>query len=90
MTHLSKLLADAGIPEDLKRQIREAAGKDEDESKRRLRAMLPLFEEARDAITTIPLATARLRGLRLDLADRMDDVGVPERWTALLAAQEKP
>mgnify|MGYP001579451678 CR=1 FL=1 len=28
MTHLSKLLAGAGIPEDLKRQIREAAGKD--------------------------------------------------------------
>lgn len=59
-------------------------------AERRLRAMLPLFEEARDAITSIPLATAKLRGLRLDLADRMDDVGVPERWVALLAAQEKP
>ena len=28
MTHLSRLLENSGIPEDLKRQIREAAGKD--------------------------------------------------------------
>ncbi len=40
----------------------------------RLVAMLPLFEEA------------RLRGLDLTLADRMDDVGIPDRWKARQAA----
>jgi len=46
----------------------------------RLDAMMPLFEEARDALPAIPLASAKLRGIRLDLADRMDDVGDPDRW----------
>lgn len=51
-----------------------------DALKRRLTAMFPLFEEARDALTAIPLASAKLHNVRLDLADRMDDVGDPERW----------
>jgi hypothetical protein len=61
-------------------------------SERRLKAMIPLFEEARDALTAIPLASAKLRGVRLDLADRMDDVGVPSRWEVIDAAmrEEKP
>ena len=46
----------------------------------RLTAMLPLFEEARDALCVIPLATAKLRNISLTLADRMDDVGIPDRW----------
>jgi hypothetical protein len=50
---------------------------------RRLTAMLPLFQEARDALPAITLASAQLRGIRLDLADRMDDVGVAERWNAI-------
>jgi hypothetical protein len=53
-----------------------------DALKRRLAAMFPLFQEARDALTAIPLASAKLHGIRLDLADRMDDVGVPDRWKA--------
>jgi hypothetical protein len=52
----------------------------------RLLAMMPLFEEARDALTAISLASARLHGVRLDLADRMDDVGDPERWAARRAS----
>ena len=56
---------------------------DREKDARRLRAMMPLFEEARDAITAIPLAAAKLRNIRLDLADRMDEVGVPERWAAM-------
>lgn len=52
----------------------------------RLAAMLPLFQEARDAITVISLTQARLHGLDLSLADRMDDVGIPERWKAKRAA----
>jgi hypothetical protein len=61
-------------------------------SERRLKAMIPLFEEARDALTAIPLASAKLRGVRLDLADRMDDVGVPSRWQVIDAAmrEDKP
>jgi hypothetical protein len=55
---------------------------------RRLKAMLPLFEEARDALTAIPLASAKLHGLRLDLGVRMDDVGVMERWESIDAAKE--
>lgn len=50
---------------------------------RRLKAMMPLFEEARDALTAIPLVSAKLHGLRLDLADRMDQVGIAENWKAL-------
>ena len=52
------------------------------ESHERLHAMIPLFQEARDALSAIPLTAAKLRGLDLTLADRMDDVGIPERWKA--------
>ena len=58
-----------------------------EKQKRRMDDMLPLFEEARDAITAIPLASAKLRGLRLDLADRMDEVGIADNWTARDAAR---
>lgn len=46
----------------------------------RLKAIMPLFQEARDAICHIPLRIARLVGLDLSLADRMDEVGVKEKW----------
>lgn len=55
---------------------------------RRFKAMLPLFEEARDAITAIPLASARLRGLDLTLAARMDSVGIPEQWKQIDAMNQ--
>ena len=50
---------------------------------RRLRAILPVFQEARDALCVIPLSLAKRNNLRLDLADRMDDVGIPARWKML-------
>lgn len=53
-----------------------------DALKRRLEAMLPLFQEARDALTAIPLASAKVHNIDLSLGDRMDDVGVPSRWAA--------
>ena len=56
------------------------------ELEERLDAMMPLFEEARDALPAISLGSAKLRGIRLDLADRMDDVGDPERWAARKSA----
>jgi len=58
--------------------------------RRRLAAMMPLFEEARDALPAIPLAAAKLRNLRLDLADRMDAVGNKELWEAAEAVKEQP
>ena len=60
-----------------------AAEADAAKLKRRMAALIPLFQEARDAITAIPLAAAKLRGLRLDLADRMDEVGELARWEAI-------
>ena len=73
----------AGLIDELRRQQEVVAEK----YKRRLQAMMPLFQEARDAICAIPKTAAKLRGLRLDLADRMDDVGIAERWAAREAAQ---
>ena len=49
---------------------------------RRFKAMLPLFEEARDALPAIPMHAAKLHGIDPKLADRMDDVGIKERWEA--------
>ena len=48
----------------------------------RLTAMMPLFEEARDALCAISTTAAKLHNVRLDLADRMDVVGDPELWKA--------
>jgi hypothetical protein len=62
----------------------------------RLAAIFPLFQEARDALTAIPLASARLHGVDLSLADRMDHVGDPAKWAdhpanpARAALVEKP
>ena len=54
---------------------------------RRFCAMLPLFQEARDALPAISLASAKLRGISLSLADRMDDVGIADRWKSVEAAE---
>jgi hypothetical protein len=56
--------------------------RERDKHWRRLQAMLPLFQEARDALPAISLVSAKLRGLDLTLGDRMDEVGVPELWRA--------
>lgn len=54
----------------------------------RMNVMMPLFEEARDALCAISTTAAKLHNVRLDLADRMDDVGIPERWKALTDARK--
>lgn len=55
----------------------------------RLVAMMPLFTEARDALPAISLASAKLHGVRLDLASRMDDIGSPDLWKERYAAMRK-
>ena len=64
--------------ENLKKEIENLK-----KHKRRLQDMLPLFQEARDAITAINLSTAKLHGLSLDLDKRMDRVGILEEWEAM-------
>jgi len=45
----------------------------------KLRSIIPLFEEARDALCAIPLANAKLRNIDLTLGDRMDRAGTATR-----------
>ena len=45
----------------------------------RLDEILPLFEEARDALPAINMASARLHGVDLTLGDRMDSAGTRTR-----------
>ncbi len=54
---------------------------------RRFKAMWPLFIEARDTLPAISSMSARLNKVDLTLADRMDDVGVLERWEKIDAKQ---
>lgn len=56
--------------------------------KRRLADMLPLFEEARDALTALTVSQCQLHNIRLDLADRMDQVGEAEAWKAMDAKRQ--
>lgn len=48
---------------------------------------MPLFTEARDALPAITVTGAKLHGLRSDLAERMDRVGVLREWEAMDAAR---
>jgi hypothetical protein len=53
--------------------------------------MIPLFEEALDALTAIPLESAKLRGVRLDLADRIAELDAVARGRMnALADEQKP
>lgn len=45
----------------------------------RLQEIIPLFQEARDALPAITLEAAKLRGLDLSLGDRMDAAGTRTR-----------
>jgi hypothetical protein len=53
----------------------ETLKKDAERMEYKLKLVMPLFEEARDALCAIPLASAKLHSVRLDLADRMDFAG---------------
>lgn len=41
----------------------------------RLRRIIPVFEEARDALCALTVTQCRLHNIKLDLADRMDKLG---------------
>ena len=80
---------------DLERRLSalQADARDGAYYKWRLEKILPLFEEARDALPAISLAAAKLRGLDLTLGDRMDEAGRPQRaeWDAATqSTKEKP
>lgn len=45
-----------------------------------LDAIMSLFEEARDAITALTRNQCKLHKISFTLADRMDEVGIPQRW----------
>ena len=66
----------------------------------RLAEIMPLFVEARDALPAISVTSAKLHGVQLDLADRMDAVGTrdwrsatgyatPDEYRAGLAAKDQ-
>lgn len=64
--------------ESLRARLAEAE-RDAAYLKWRINAIIPLFQEARDALCAIPLASAKLRGLDLTLGDRMDKAGTATR-----------
>lgn len=81
---MSKAPDMAALIAEMEARLRELEAGD-----RRLKAMLPLFEEARDALPAITEHSRKLRGISLTLADRMDDVGIYDRWKAIDAARKE-
>jgi hypothetical protein len=57
--------------------------------KRRLELAISVLCEARDAIQCITTTQLKLHNISPTLADRMDDVGIRERWEVINAAKEK-
>jgi hypothetical protein len=55
---------------------------------RRLHDMMPLFTEARDALPAISTVSARMHGIDLSLASRMDTVGNYEMWKKMDDARQ--
>ena len=60
-----------------------------DAYERRLRAAITVLCEARDAIQCITRAQAKLHSIDLTLGERMDNVGIKERWLAIDAARKE-
>jgi DNA-binding ferritin-like protein len=58
---------------------RASARRDADYYKCRLTEIMPLFQDARDAITAIPRHSAKLHRIDLNLADKMDAAGTRTR-----------
>lgn len=63
--------------------------REHNDTKARLEAMLPLFQEARDALTALTTTQLKLHGISPTLADRMDEVGIPARWQARRAMENE-
>ena len=77
---------DAEAIADLAHCVRQELEAKHREEHERLKAIIPVFQEARDALPLIRDWQAQLAGVRPDLADRMDELGVPELWKARYAA----
>lgn len=56
----------------------------------RLQVILPIFQEARDALPAISLASAKLYRVDLSLGDRMDKAGTATRDDFDTARKAKP
>ena len=54
-----------------------------EERERRLLAIMPVFQEARDAITVITEHQRRLHNISIALADKMDELGEADKWKEL-------
>ena len=66
-----------------------AAKRDADYRLWKLELVIPLFQEARDALTALTVEQVRLRGIRRDLAERMDYAGTAdvEQYLESIAAR---
>ena len=63
--------------------------------KHRLKTIIPIFQEARDALTALTVTQVQLHGISLSLADRMDEAGTYNRENydaeqRALKEQDKP
>lgn len=84
---------DKYVPADFARQLERElaeARKDARSIERRCKAAISVLCEARDAIQCITTLQLKMHGISPTLADRMDDVGIRERWEALDAAMSPP
>lgn len=73
----------------LEQQLAEAR-RDADYRLWKLELVIPLFQEARDALTALTVEQIRLRGIPRDLANRMDYAGTAdvEQYLEALAARQ--
>lgn len=72
----------ADLVVDQRKRFAEIEAENEKLTKR-LSASLDLLQEARDAICALSTMQIKLHHIRPDLADRMDTVGIRERWEAV-------
>ena len=72
---LKRALTDCSIELAELRQVKE----DADYYKRRLEEIIPLFQEARDALTAITVVQMKLHNISPSLADRMDVAGTRKK-----------
>lgn len=58
----------------------------------KLQMVMPLFQEARDALVALSTAQCKLHGIDLSLGDRMDRAGTYslDDWNAQMAASGVP
>jgi hypothetical protein len=87
MRYDARAIVHATFEEDDEVQLAEetaAALRDGEYYKWRLTEIMPLFEEARDALTALRMEQCKLHNISLSLAERMDTAGTRTRaeWDA--------